>query len=156
MDTVSHERRSANMAAIRGKNTKPEISVRKFLHARGFRYRLHVKELPGKPDIVFPRKRVVVFVHGCFWHGCPRCRVGQRKVKSNLPYWAEKLARNRERDAAAEAALRSAGWTVLTLWECEAPDQVALKRLANALKGQMSMDRRPLTRPRPAPQKCTL
>lgn len=130
MDRLSRERRSRNMAAIRGKNTKPELAVRRFLHARGLRYRLHAKGLPGSPDLIFPTKSVVVFVHGCFWHGCPHCSVGARQVKSNAPYWAAKVGRNKARDARVQDILEGMGWKVLTVWECQTKDVAKLEALA--------------------------
>lgn len=133
MDTVSREQRSKNMAAIRGKNTKPEMLVRRYLHGQGFRYRLHVKNLPGKPDLVFPSKQTAIFVHGCFWHGCVHCRVGRRKVKSNTEYWRAKRRRNRKRDRQAQRALKAAGWKVLAVWECQT-SQVELEKLAFSLR----------------------
>jgi DNA mismatch endonuclease, patch repair protein len=135
MDTVSPEQRSRNMAAIKGKNTKPELAVRRFLHACGLRYRLHAAELPGKPDLIFRRRNAVVFVHGCFWHRCPHCRVGRRSVRSNPGYWFEKIKRNQTRDAVALKALKSAGWKVFVVWECQVDDQTVLRRLAKALQG---------------------
>ncbi|MBK3664895.1 DNA mismatch endonuclease Vsr [Bradyrhizobium diazoefficiens] len=134
MDTVSPEQRSRNMAAIKGKNTKPELAVRRFLHAHGLRYRLHAAQLPGKPDMVFPRRSAIVFVHGCFWHRCPHCRVGARSVRSNTGYWSEKIKRNQARDAVALKVLRSAGWKVFVVWECQVADHSRLRRLAKALK----------------------
>lgn len=104
------------MAGIRGADTKPEMLLRRALHARGFRYRLHGKHLPGRPDIVLPRHRAVIFTHGCFWHGhdCPLFRLpGTRRE-----FWEAKIARNRERDAEVAEALRAAGWRRLTVWEC--------------------------------------
>lgn len=133
MDHVSSKRRSEIMAAIRGKDTAPELAVRRFLHRRGLRYRLHASNLPGNPDLVFPGRRAAIFVHGCFWHGCPHCRVGRRKVKSNTAYWEQKIARNQARDARAAAELTSAGWKVLAVWGCEARDPAALDRLAEAV-----------------------
>jgi DNA mismatch endonuclease (patch repair protein) len=141
MDTVSQHQRSKNMAAIKAKNTKPERMVRRFLHAHGLRYRLHVADLPGKPDLVFPRCSAVVFVHGCFWHQCPHCRVGARPVRSNTGYWAPKLARNGARDAAAVAALRTQGWRVFVIWECQADDPKILRTLAKALAGRRQRTR---------------
>lgn len=104
------------MSGIRGKNTRPEIAVRKEMFRRGFRYRLHVKELPGKPDIVFPRFRAVVFVHGCFWHGhdCHLFRLPSTRPE----FWKTKIDRNRQNDAKAINALLSSGWRVATIWEC--------------------------------------
>lgn len=133
------------MAAIRSKHTAPELAVRRFLHRRGLRYRLHGKRLPGNPDLVFPGRRAAVFVHGCFWHGCPHCRVGRRKVKSNTAYWEQKIARNQARDARAADYLTAAGWKVFTVWGCEAADQTALERLANAVADQPSSGSSPLT-----------
>ncbi|MDE2636222.1 MAG: very short patch repair endonuclease [Chloroflexota bacterium] len=115
-DTVSPEKRSQVMALVGSKNTKPELLIRKRLHALGFRYRLHVKDLPGKPDLVFPRYKSVIQINGCFWHGhsCPRCRM----PSSNTEYWNRKVARNMERDAANRRLLLNEGWRVLTIWEC--------------------------------------
>ena len=106
------------MRAVKSKDTRPELCLRKALHARGLRYALHRKDLPGKPDLVFPKYRCVLFVHGCFWHG-HHCKRGARQPKTNAEYWREKIARNTARDAAAQHALRSAGWRVLIAWECE-------------------------------------
>ena len=119
-DVVSSEKRSQMMAGIKGKNTKPEIAIRKALFAFGLRYRIHDKRLPGKPDLVFPRRKAVVFVEGCFWHQHAEadCRRG-RAPRSNLGYWRPKLNRNVERDAEAIQNLTKLGWSVLTLWECE-------------------------------------
>lgn len=119
MDRLTPAARSQNMRRIRSQDTAPEITVRRFLHSQGLRYRLHVRVLPGKPDMVFPRRQLCLFVHGCFWHGCPHCIDGRRQVKSNLPYWSDKVAGNRARDERHRAALESAGWQVLTIWECE-------------------------------------
>ena len=104
------------MARVGSKNTKPELLIRKSLHALGFRYRLHVKDLPGKPDLVFPRYKSVIQINGCFWHGhsCPRCRM----PSSNTEYWNRKVARNMERDVANRRLLIEGGWRVLTIWEC--------------------------------------
>lgn len=108
---------SATMSRIRGRDTQPELVVRACLRAAGLTgYRLHYAKVPGRPDIAFVGKRVAVFVHGCFWHGCPHCQ--PRKPKRNTWYWLPKLERNKERDAEKTAALRTAGWRVVTLWEC--------------------------------------
>ena len=117
-DTLSQTRRSYNMSRIRGKNTKPEILVRKGLHARGFRFRLHNKKLPGSPDIVLPKYGVAIMVNGCFWHGHKGCRYAT-KPKSNVEFWETKIARNRHRDEVTTAHLEALGWTVITIWECE-------------------------------------
>ena len=110
--------RSQVMSHIRGKNTKPEILVRKELHARGYRFRLHNKKLPGSPDVVLPKYGVVIMVNGCFWHGHKGCRYAT-KPKSNVEFWEAKIARNRHRDEVTEAHLHALGWHVITIWECE-------------------------------------
>ena len=117
-DTLSQTQRSYNMSRIRGKNTKPEILVRKGLHARGFRFRLHNKKLPGSPDIVRPKYGVAIMVNGCFWHGHKGCKYAT-KPKSNVGFWDAKIARNRHRDEVTEAHLQALGWHVITIWECE-------------------------------------
>ena len=117
-DTRSQTQRSYNMSRIRGKNTKPEILVRKGLHARGFRFRLHNKKLPGSPDIVLPKYGVAIMVNGCFWHGHKGCRYAT-EPKSNVEFWEAKIARNRHRDEVTAAHLEALGWTVITIWECE-------------------------------------
>lgn len=106
------------MAAIRGRDTQPELLVRTTLHVLGYRFRLHDKALSGRPDLVFPSRRKVLFVHGCFWHG-HTCRFGLAQPKSNVPYWKEKLASNRRRDARVSRRLRRAGWSVGIVWECQ-------------------------------------
>jgi DNA mismatch endonuclease (patch repair protein) len=118
LDKISQDRRSDNMARIRSKDTTPELTLRRLVHAMGYRFRLHRKDLPGKPDLVFSARKKVIFLHGCFWHQHKGCREG-RLPGTRVEYWAPKLARNRERDALSEAALKSLGWGVLTLWECE-------------------------------------
>ena len=116
-DTVSPEVRSRMMAGIRRRDTKPEWAVRRHLHARGFRYRLDVRKLPGSPDIVLSRHRAAIFVHGCYWHRHPGCRYATTP-KSNAAFWKGKFDRNVERDAAAIGALEEAGWRVAVVWEC--------------------------------------
>jgi DNA mismatch endonuclease (patch repair protein) len=106
------------MRAIKSKNTKPELRVRKLAHTMGLRFRLHRSDLPGNPDLVFPRHRLALFVHGCFWHG-HGCKRGGRGPKSNVSYWGPKIERTRARDVAARAALEQLGWRVAVLWECE-------------------------------------
>lgn len=115
-DIVTPDKRSLMMSGIRGKDTKPEILIRKALFARGWRYRLHDKRLPGKPDLVFPRLRAVVFVDGCFWHGhaCHLFRLPSTRVD----FWTEKIGRNRERDIEVRRKLHDLGWRHLTVWEC--------------------------------------
>lgn len=117
-DRLSTQQRHHCMSRIRGKNTKPEILVRKGLHARGFRFRLHNKKLPGSPDIVLPKYGVAIMVNGCFWHGHKGCRYAT-KPKSNVEFWETKIARNRHRDEVTTAHLEALGWTVITIWECE-------------------------------------
>ena len=120
VDALSAKRRSRNMAAIRSTDMKPEMVVRSLVHRMGYRYRLHAKDLPGKPDLVFRRRKKAIFVHGCFWHQHPKrtCRNG-RAPKSNLAYWTGKLARNVTRDARNQAALKELGWRILVIRECE-------------------------------------
>ena len=117
MDIKSKEARSANMRAIRNRDTGPEMIVRRLLFAAGFRFRLHVKSLPGNPDIVLPKWKTVIFVNGCFWHvheGCPRAVL----PRSNVSFWEDKLSRNRIRDREEQSVLLAAGWRVLIVWEC--------------------------------------
>lgn len=116
-DTFSKKKRSWVMSRIKSGDTSPERLVRSFLHLRGYRFRLHRKDLPGKPDIILPRYRAAIFVHGCFWHQCPKCR-GGRLPKSNLDYWETKLKRNKERDMENTARLKQLGWKVITIWTC--------------------------------------
>ena len=118
MDVYSKSRRSAVMRAIKSKNTSPELAVRKRIHSEGFRYRLHYKKLPGKPDIVLPRFRVAVNVNGCFWHG-HSCKRGKRVPKANRSYWTRKIDRNSKRDQRNVLKLRRLGWSVFTIWECK-------------------------------------
>ena len=110
--------RSYNMSRIRGKNTKPEMLVRKYLFAHGFRYRLHSKNLPGKPDIVLPKYKTVIFVHGCFWHGHKDCKYFV-VPKTRTDWWLNKINGNKANDAKKEQALEQAGWKVLVVWECQ-------------------------------------
>jgi DNA mismatch endonuclease (patch repair protein) len=116
-DVHNRQQRSYNMSQIRGMNTKPEMRVRKILHGLGFRYRLHGKDLPGKPDLVFPGSGAVLFVHGCFWH-MHRCKYGKPVPVTNQSFWAEKRRGNVERDRRNRAALKAAGWRVFEVWEC--------------------------------------
>ena len=128
-DTLSPEKRSALMKRIRGKDTKPELTVRRMVHAMGFRYRLHVKDLPGRPDLVFPKKRKIIFVNGCFWHHHtdPRCRKSSIP-KSRTDFWLEKFRRNAERDATVETNLAHASWEILVVWQCELKNLETLKQ----------------------------
>lgn len=106
------------MSQIKNKGTKPEVTLRKALFARGFRYRVNVKTLPGKPDIVLPRYKTVIFVHGCFWHEHPGCKYAYTP-KSNTEFWVNKISGNRERDAVVKRKLEESGWKVIVVWECE-------------------------------------
>lgn len=132
MDRLSVSRRSWLMSRVRGENTTPELTVRKYLHALGFRYRLHVNELPGKPDIVFPKYRTVVFVHGCFWHRHRGCRYASMP-KSNVKFWIGKFNLNVARDKRNAVALRKGGWRCLTIWGCETKLNENLDRLAERI-----------------------
>lgn len=127
MDTLTPEQRSERMSRVRGRDTKPEMVVRRLVHAMGYRYRLHRSDLPGKPDLVFPSRRKVIFVHGCFWHwhDVPTCR-GARMPKSRTEYWSEKLQRNIDRDERNLLQLRAEGWGALIVWECEVKHKAAL------------------------------
>ena len=118
MDTVSKKIRSKNMAAIKAKDTKPEMVVRRLLHSSGYRYSLHNKNLPGKPDIFLKSRKAIIFVHGCFWHQHPNCKYAA-KPKSNQDFWRPKLQRNVKRDKEHRAKLRKLGYKVITIWECE-------------------------------------
>jgi DNA mismatch endonuclease (patch repair protein) len=116
-DIMSAEKRSYVMSRVGSKNTQPELAVRKYLHAEGFRFRIHYKDLPGKPDIVLPKFKAVIFVHGCFWHGHEGCRRSQLPA-TRTDWWASKIVRNQERDKEQQAELREAGWRIMIVWEC--------------------------------------
>ena len=126
-DKLSPERRSANMRAVHDRDTKPEMRVRQIVHALGYRFRLHRKDLPGKPDLTFPRLKKVVFVNGCFWHQHPKCKRASMPI-SNVQFWRAKLAQNVERDAQHLAALKAAGWRALVVWECQLRKEDRLQR----------------------------
>ena len=117
-DVHDKKTRSYNMSMIRSKNTKPEMLVRKFLHARGFRYKLHDKKLPGKPDIVLPKYRTVIFIHGCFWHGHKNCKYFV-VPKTRTEWWLNKINSNIANDTKAVKALKKEGWKIINLWECD-------------------------------------
>ncbi|RYE57260.1 MAG: DNA mismatch endonuclease Vsr [Sphingobacteriales bacterium] len=129
-DVHDKKTRSYNMSRIKGKNTKPEMLVRRFLHAHGFRYRLHVKDLPGKPDIILPKYKTAIFVHGCFWHGHEHCRY-YVVPKTRTEWWLDKINRNIENDLKASIVLLEKGWKVLTVWECELKKDKVGETLAN-------------------------
>jgi len=134
MDSISTSRRSENMSRIKSSDTLPEMQIRRLLHRLGYRYVLHRRDLPGAPDLVFPTRRKIVFVHGCFWHQHKRCIDG-RIPKSRVSYWQPKLQRNIERDRRNASKLRRAGWSVITVWECEADKARTLDRLNRFLGG---------------------
>ena len=125
-DVFSPEKRSAVMRRVKGRDTSPELAVRRILRAAGIGYRLGGMALPGRPDVVMKGRKVALFVHGCFWHGHD-CARGSRVPKANRDYWLAKVARNKARDAAAEAALVERGWRVETIWECDLKDAEALR-----------------------------
>ena len=147
-DVFDPEKRSAVMRRVKGRDTGPEMTVRRILTGLGARYRLHRKDLPGNPDVVMPGRRLALFVHGCFWHGhdCPR---GARVPKQNRDYWLAKVGRNRARDTASTTALEAAGWRVETIWECQMKDEAAL---TERLRGVLRRGHAPLrcVSPRPA------
>jgi DNA mismatch endonuclease (patch repair protein) len=134
-DVHDKETRSYNMSRIRSKDTKPEMLVRKFLFAKGFRYRVNDKKLPGKPDIVLPKYKTVIFVHGCFWHGHEGCRY-YVVPKTRTEWWLEKIGRNKGNDEKKNSALREKGWKVIEIWECELKLNAEKKmiRVLNKLK----------------------
>jgi DNA mismatch endonuclease, patch repair protein len=129
MDKLTPEHRSENMRRIKSKNTSPELAVRSLLHVMGYRFRLHARELPGKPDIVFRRRKKAILVHGCFWHGHDAGCADSRRPKSNRRYWNPKITGNKERDARNLAVLRKEGWQVLVVWDCQIQDTPKLRRL---------------------------
>jgi DNA mismatch endonuclease (patch repair protein) len=136
MDVHSPQQRSFNMSRIKGKNTSPEMKVRRLLHSLGYRYRLHVRDLAGRPDIVLPKHRVVIFVHGCFWH-MHKCRFGRVTPKTNAEFWQKKRTGNVERDRKQRRILRK-DWTILTVWECQTRDvQRLASRLTRSISPQM-------------------
>jgi DNA mismatch endonuclease (patch repair protein) len=133
MDVFTPEKRSHLMSLVRGKDTKPELIVRKLLHRLGYRFRLHRRDLPGKPDIVLPRYKTAIFVHGCFWHG-HNCKGGARP-SSNVEFWNDKLAKNIVRDQVNVNKLKLLGWRCIIVWQCETRNEEALeKKLKAALK----------------------
>lgn len=133
VDKLTPRERSAHMARIKRANTQPELIVRRLLHRLGYRFRIQLKGVPGRPDIAFPRRRKAIFVHGCFWHAhenCPSSRI----PKTRTEFWQKKFDRNRERDRRLELAAREAGWDCLTIWECELRDQdEVVRRLKDCL-----------------------
>ncbi|MBD2719463.1 DNA mismatch endonuclease Vsr [Synechococcus sp. FACHB-909] len=136
MDNLSPDERSRHMARIRSKDTKPEIILRSTLHKLGYRFRLHRKDLPGTPDIVFPSRKLAIFVHGCFWHGhvSPTCRLG-RVPKTRKEFWIPKIEGNRIRDQRKILSLLEAGWNTAVVWECELSDKTGLEQRIRRLLG---------------------
>lgn len=132
-DVVSRQVRARMMAGIRGSNTTPEVTVRKYFHAAGLRFRLHSRHLPGRPDIVLPRYRTVVFVHGCFWHRHEGCRYAYTP-KSNIEFWDSKLHGNARRDAQHTDKLRAMGWNVIVIWECTVGNPSILHRVVDEIR----------------------
>lgn len=147
MDALTKERRSWNMSRIRGRNTKPELVVRSMFYRLGYRFRLHRCDLPGKPDLVLPRHRVAILVHGCFWHRHRQCKYAYTP-KSNLAFWRRKFAGNVERDAQVRRRLRKAGWVVAVIWECQTADADSLARRASRLMLSAMTKTQPLPRRR--------
>lgn len=135
-DTMTREQRHYCMSRIRGKDTRPEMVVRRWLHSEGFRYSLHSRRLPGCPDLVLRRYHTVIFINGCFWHGHPGCDMF-RMPRSNVEFWQEKIRRNKERDAQEVAALEALGWNVIVVWECELSRRardLTLRNLVDAVR----------------------
>ena len=131
-DVHDKKTRSYNMSRIRSANTKPELLVRKFLHAHGYRYRLHDKKLPGHPDIVLPKYKTIIFIHGCFWHGHANCKY-YKVPQTRTEWWLAKINRNKANDAKAAKALKKEGWKVITVWECSLKPAKADKTLTRLL-----------------------
>ena len=134
-DRLTPEARSAHMRRIRKVDTRPELRVRRVAHSLGYRFRLHRRDLPGTPDLIFPRLRKAILVHGCFWHQHPGCRLA-RPPQSRLEYWLPKLRRNQERDAEALAALRALGWDALVVWECQVTTAEAVAEIIGPFLGR--------------------
>ncbi|MBL7723454.1 MAG: DNA mismatch endonuclease Vsr [Chitinophagaceae bacterium] len=132
-DVHNRKTRSYNMSRIRSGNTKPEMLVRKFLHANGFRYKLHDKTLPGKPDIVLPKYKTIIFIHGCFWHGHANCKYF-KVPKTRTQWWLDKINRNKANDAKAVKVLRKDGWKIITVWECKLKPKNQKGTLLNLIK----------------------
>ena len=134
MDKIDKDTRSRIMASVHSKNTRLEMRVRSTAHRLGYRFRLNRKDLPGKPDIVFPSRNIALFVHGCFWHGhdCPH---GERKPVTNVEYWRDKIGRNVERDATVQQELVGLGWKPVVIWECQAKDDELPKKITEAING---------------------
>ena len=133
MDTLTKEKRSWNMSRIRSKNTRPEITVRSRLHRAGYRFRLHVKDLPGKPDIVLPKYNSVIFVNGCFWHRHQGCRYAY-KPKTRVKFWSQKFNQNVKRQEKVQKQLKEMKWKILIIWECEVGNEKIFNKMFRLLK----------------------
>lgn len=145
-DRITPQQRSEVMRRIRQKDTSPEMRVRRAAHALGYRFRLHRRDLPGCPDVVFPGSRRIIFVHGCFWHQHANCKLA-RTPKSRLDYWLPKLRRNQERDERALASLEALGWKVQVVWECQVPNEQSAREIVKEfLSTTRCSDRNPLAR----------
>lgn len=136
MDKLTKEKRSWNMSRVRSKNTKPELIVRSHLHKMGYRFRLHVKQLPGNPDVVLPKYRAVIFVHGCFWHGHNNCRGGEIPKTRSL-FWKDKVCENVSRDTMAYTQLSLCGWRIVIIWECALKNKSSTYNALNNLSEWM-------------------
>lgn len=151
-DIVNKATRSRMMSAIKGKDTRPELTVRRLLHSAGFRYRLHRRDLPGKPDLVLPKYNLVIFVHGCFWHQHPGCHYAYTPA-SNSEKWKQKLEGNRERDRKQQQKLLDMGWRVLVIWECGLKHMnPVIAEIAAAIRGDRKLQEWPAAPPRPSTQ----
>ena len=137
MDIISEERRSWNMSRIKGKDTKPELVVRSILHKMGYRFRLHRKDLPGTPDIVLPKYKTVIFLHGCFWHRHKGCKYAYTP-KSRVKFWKDKFAETVKRDKQHLKQLKENGWEVFIVWECETKDMDNLKKIINKISQEIN------------------
>ena len=145
MDNLTKQQRSQTMKAVRSAHTAPELIVRRLVFSLGYRYKLHARKLPGCPDMIFPSQKKAIFVHGCFWHR-HSCPAGSKAPRTNASYWADKLSRNRTRDERNAAVLRSLGWRVLILWECELNEASKIRRrIIRFLKSLSSFDGPPLS-----------
>ncbi len=143
MDSLTPEKRSWNMSRIKNRDTKPELIVRSLLHRKGYRFRLHRKDLPGRPDIILPRFKTVIFVHGCFWHRHEGCRYAYNP-KSRVDFWQKKFSRNVTRDQEVQNALLDLGWKVYVIWECETKKPHLLEKIIERILGSKKTDNNPL------------
>ena len=134
MGALTTKQRRETMRRVKSENTKPEMAIRRLVHRMGYRYRLHRKDLPGKPDMVFPGKKKIIFIHGCFWHG-HNCRAGRNKPRTNTDYWIPKIEKNVKRDKKNFEKLKECGWDVMVVWECEIHD---LKMTGEKIKDFLS------------------